>query len=438
MGRVKASKLTGKFYLRTDRKPDKSGKLPIYIDYTIGTKHARTDSEVWVEERYWDDVKKCISRNHPQSVRLNKQLEIKRNEIDEAIYDYAQTGKRLTIDVLRNIVQGRKLNGISADSDFITYAIEVINDEYKLGKIGVSVRDNALCGFNKFKQFLRQKQGEDSIYISELSVDLVRDYIYWRQGQGNINATINKALTPIIKVARKANIDKLLDSSIAEAISLLYLPTKKELGDDEDSGEVHYLTEEQMQKFVALYNEVKYPRTREYMDMFLFSFHACGLRISDIITLEWKNIDFKKRELRKILFKGDVAHSISLNDGAMEILERWYNKSNGDRFVFGLLPNNFDLQDKEERKRQRLNKNRAIMTSLKTLGDKIGLPFNLTMHVARHTFAVWALNRGVDIHKISRMMGHSSVLVTEKVYAKFMPNTLEDAVREKLNFNLLG
>lgn len=35
MGRVKASKLTGKFYLRIDRKPDKSGKLPIYLDYTI-------------------------------------------------------------------------------------------------------------------------------------------------------------------------------------------------------------------------------------------------------------------------------------------------------------------------------------------------------------------------------------------------------------------
>ena len=72
-----------------------------------------------------------------------------------------------------------------------------------------------------------------------------------------------------------------------------------------------------------------------------------------------------------------------------------------------------------------------------TIGDKIGLDFNLTMHVARHTFAVWALDAGVDVHKISVMMAHSSVLTTEATYAKFMPKTLEQEVQEKLNFKML-
>ena len=36
MGRVKATKLTGKFYLRTDRNPDKNGKYAIYLDYVLG------------------------------------------------------------------------------------------------------------------------------------------------------------------------------------------------------------------------------------------------------------------------------------------------------------------------------------------------------------------------------------------------------------------
>lgn len=339
------------------------------------------------------------------------------------------------MDNLRAIVQGRP-NGKSAKTDFVNYAIETIEQEYKLGKVGVSVRDNAYCSLHKFRQFLMDYQKEDSIYVSEVTVDLIKEYIFWRQRQGNINATINKTITPIIKAARRAVLDKLLDASVAGAIAQLYLPTKKELGDEEDE-EVHYLTEEQMAAFVSLYNNVKYPRTKDYMDMFLFSFNACGLRISDIITLEWRNIDFEKRELKKILYKGDVPHTIFLNDNAIKILERWKGKSVSDRFVFGLLPDDFDLRDKEERKRQRLNKNRAILTSLKTLGDKIGLPFNLTMHVARHTFAVWALNRGVDVHKISRLMGHSSVMVTEKVYAKFMPKTLEQEVQDKLNFNVL-
>lgn len=401
MGRVKASKLTGKFYLRKDRKPDVNGKLPIYLEYVMGTKHARTETGVWIEEAYWDETNKSISRKHPQSARLNNQLEQKRRAIDEQIYEFMQKNSRLTIDNLRAIVQGRP-NGKSAKTDFVNYAIETIEQEYKLGKVGVSVRDNAYCSLHKFRQFLMDYQKEDSIYVSEVTVDLIKEYIFWRQRKGNINATINKTITPIIKAARRAVLDKLLDASVAGAIAQLYLPTKKELGDEEDE-EVHYLTEEQMAAFVSLYNNVKYPRTKDYMDMFLFSFNACGF----------------------------------LNDNAIKILERWKGKSVSDRFVFGLLPDDFDLRDKEERKRQRLNKNRAILTSLKTLGDKIGLPFNLTMHVARHTFAVWALNRGVDVHKISRLMGHSSVMVTEKVYAKFMPKTLEQEVQDKLNFNVL-
>lgn len=272
-----------------------------------------------------------------------------------------------------------------------------------------------------------------SLYIKELNTDLIREYIFWRQGRGNTNATINKTLTPIIKAARRATSEGLIGVGIADELSRLYLPTKLIQG-EEDATDVHYLTEQQFGEFIALYDKVKYPRTRDYMDIFLFSFHACGLRISDILTLEWKSVNIEKREIRKVLFKSDKVHTIPLNDGAISILRKWSGRY--DRFVFGLLNDTFDLSDDEELKRMRLNKNRAILTSLKSLGDKIGLPFNLTMHVARHTFAVWALNREVDVHKISRLMGHSSVMVTEKVYAQFLPSTLEDEVMSKLNFSL--
>lgn len=80
-------------------------------------------------------------------------------------------------------------------------------------------------------------------------------------------------------------------------------------------------------------------------------------------------------------------------------------------------------------------KNRTINTSLKTLGDKISLPFPLHFHVSRHTFATLALNNTVDVKTISTLLGHSSVLTTEKVYATLMPSTIEKTVKEKLNFH---
>jgi integrase len=57
------------------------------------------------------------------------------------------------------------------------------------------------------------------------------------------------------------------------------------------------------------------------------------------------------------------------------------------------------------------------------------------MHVARHTFAVKALNTSrLDVHLISRLLGHSSVTVTEKVYATFLLPTLTSEVRLRLSF----
>ena len=433
MGRPKPTKIKGNFILRTDRKADSNGRFCVYIDYVLQSRHAKVATEVWVEEKFWDNKKRQVTTTHPLSTKLNRQLEIQRREIDERIYDYSQK-HRLTLDALRALAQGRTVpKGAKSTDDFVEYAKKVNEEEYKLGKIGVSVRDNALCGFNLFRQFLRQYHGEDSLYIKEQNAELCRQYIFWRQGRGNTNATINKTLTPILKAARRATSEGLIDLGIADELSRLYLPTKLEQG-EEDASDVHYLTEEQFGKFIALYDKVKYPRTRDYMDMFLFSFHACGLRISDILTLEWRSVNLEKREIRKVLFKSDKIHTIPLNDGVISILKRWYGRH--DRFVFGLLHDAFDLSDDEELKRMRLNKNRSILTSLKTLGDKIGLPFNLTMHVARHTFAVWALNRGVDVHKISRLMGHASIIATEKVYAQFLPSTLEDEVMSKLNFSL--
>lgn len=48
----------------------------------------------------------------------------------------------------------------------------------------------------------------------------------------------------------------------------------------------------------------------------------------------------------------------------------------------------------------------------------------LAFHCFRHTFAVFALNKGLSMSVVSRLLGHGSTDVTEKVYARFLPETL--------------
>ena len=54
----------------------------------------------------------------------------------------------------------------------------------------------------------------------------------------------------------------------------------------------------------------------------------------------------------------------------------------------------------------------------------LSLAFLLLMHTSRHSFAVFALNKGLSMSVVSRLLGHGSTDITEKVYAKFLPETL--------------
>lgn len=49
------------------------------------------------------------------------------------------------------------------------------------------------------------------------------------------------------------------------------------------------------------------------------------------------------------------------------------------------------------------------------------------IHDARHTAAVTMLTQGVPLTKVSQMLGHSNTSVTQRVYARYLPNHMQDA-----------
>lgn len=59
------------------------------------------------------------------------------------------------------------------------------------------------------------------------------------------------------------------------------------------------------------------------------------------------------------------------------------------------------------------------------------------IHQIRHTVAVRMLGAGTPIEKVSQYLGHSNVQITQKTYARYIPDDMSDAA-EILNFDLLG
>jgi site-specific recombinase XerD len=76
---------------------------------------------------------------------------------------------------------------------------------------------------------------------------------------------------------------------------------------------------------------------------------------------------------------------------------------------------------------QRISQN--INNEFTDLSQKLELNSKLTFHMSRHTFATNALNNGMRIEHVSKVMDHSSIRVTE-IYAKVI-NTELDASMDK-------
>ena len=233
-----------------------------------------------------------------------------------------------------------------------------------------------------------------------------------------------KYLEAISKICRQASDNGLLCKASAQAIADIVL---EENLDDSRPKSIKYLTTEEIGKLVNIDRSIISNKQADVLEMFKFSYLSCGPRISDIITLRWCDIDFNKKVMCKIQVKTRGRNIIPLTDYALEILEKW--KERHKVFVFGLLPDEFDLKDEEKLRTRRNSITSTLNNQLKSISKKAQLDKKVTFHMARHSWAVSALEQGMPMSMISSLLGHTSTAITERVYAEFRQDTKAEAVR---------
>lgn len=95
------------------------------------------------------------------------------------------------------------------------------------------------------------------------------------------------------------------------------------MSEEESEFDGKSLNKEQLLALLEYYKTCPEPRRREFLEIFFFAFHACGLRVVDVMTLQWGHINFEKKELRKIMIKTNKRHVIPLTEQAISILRQW-------------------------------------------------------------------------------------------------------------------
>ena len=165
---------------------------------------------------------------------------------------------------------------------------------------------------------------------------------------------------------------------------------------------------------------------------FLVTARYTGLRLRELLNLEWEDFDWNQKLLR-VLNKPQFGHTVkNYQVRVVPICDELKEKLGPFIKENGLCFQTYGRWRKGQRyltdgpKRQ-----------LRRLYDDAGIPRDRKglFHRLRHTFASRLVQNNVPIYKVSKWLGHSSVVVTE-IYAKFAPVYDEDI--EKLSINPAG
>jgi site-specific recombinase XerD len=177
-----------------------------------------------------------------------------------------------------------------------------------------------------------------------------------------------------------------------------------------------FLSAEEIQKLADIppRNDLE----KEIRRAFLFACYT-GLRVSDLITITWGDIEHNPMQIVKRQKKTKAKVFIPLSNMAWSIIN--------DGIIHKYTELIFPLIS--------VMKKTTRFGRLQKWAARAGLQKNIGWHTARHTFAVLSLESGAEIYTVSKLLGHTSINTTQ-IYAKATDKMKREAVNALPEINI--
>ena len=151
--------------------------------------------------------------------------------------------------------------------------------------------------------------------------------------------------------------------------------------------EARFLTKQEIDKLLA--------NSSEWLRPIFYAFLQTGMRLQELMTLEWSDVDFDRRKI-KIRVKEDWTpktseREIPISNGLMDVLLKLKAKAIGN-LVF------------HDGVGQKIQKNK-LRKELMKITKKAGFPDVTKIHTLRHTFASHLVMKGVDLATSKKIDG---------------------------------
>ncbi len=139
----------------------------------------------------------------------------------------------------------------------------------------------------------------------------------------------------------------------------------------------------------------------------LETLYSCGLRVTELITLQISDLFFDEGFIR-VIGKGDKQRFVPINHQTQKYITFYINDIRSHITVQKGYEDTVFLN----RRGKQLTRNMIFMI-VKDLAIKSGIQKNISPHTFRHSFATHLLENGADLRAIQQMLGHESITTTE-------------------------
>ena len=395
---------TVKVLLRMNKLNEK-GVAPLYLRLIKDRKAKFISLGIYIKPSEWNEEAGKVRKSHPNSARMNALIAQRIADAEGVAVEMETKSKTISSHKIKEKIIG------AAPVDFFPFAEKHIKHLEKEGIIGSSKRYKSII--EKLKRYCNNKP----LYFDDITVAFLQGYeehlrTEYKNKQNTIHGNL-KIIRKLINDAIRLDILTYNDNPFFKFQMKLDKTTREFLTEDE----------------LKLLEDVELPKTTTlpvHRDMYVFAVYAGGLRISDLLLLKWSHFDGERIQMQMLKTKTMV--TVKLPNKALEILNSYKKEDNiPEHYVFPILSHLEDYSSPAVLHTKLTSAITFINKNLRVIAEKAKIKKQFSFHTSRHTFATWALRKGIRIEYVSKLLGHTNIKETQ-IYAKIVNEELDKAM----------